>query len=338
MPSHYTKKVSKKAGNVPIKKTAMKKKAKKLPYAARNDPSVKPYLTKGNDFMGHTAMRKQLKNKKSLARDVRVKSVKRPSARAGAGIHELLPTDQRDKVRGNNAAIAFQAGARIATDRAYLVDKSNKTGAHTGAMPKKKGRGSTNTTGQSEAHDRLREAKVSKKRKTKRGEVYERMANALDTMPTGQQMMESDRLTGGIPNRKKAKAFKAPKAKDDERIFEAQLQQRQREHMKRRFVTQATKDGHTGRMPSPPREDIQNDGSGGGYIPAGGVFPPSSPYRDMEGSDETEKMTNLSSFMTAPGRHGFEGDSMTVDKICGKCEYPFVQTAESNCLHCGKIV
>lgn len=332
--SHHRPRKISAAGSGRGPKLPVLKAGKPSVYTARRDPSVKPFLRRGELFLGHRAIRKQLKRQKTSADDVRVRARLEATLRRAAGLHELEPTVGRNSFGNDRARIAWQSGGRISTANAAMVTSGGQTVAHTNFMPKKSGRGSTNTRGQRNAHKRLENSTVGAKRKGKRGEIYERAIKSLDTMAHGQQILSSDALTGGIPNRKGARAFRKPGQFDPERIYIAQKQHRQREHIKRRIMIQSRNDNYDGRPPSPLRSDIRNDGTGGDYLSPCSTTRPASPYRKMDGTTEFEQNTNLAHYLTAPGRKGFQGGSLTTRDRCPKCNFPHIHITENNCPSC----
>lgn len=286
-------------------------------YRQDKDPSLIPFLRKGQHLIGQKAIEKQERGEIPLAEDVRVDAVKYGFQRAAAGLHEIIPTDQRSKVtaRRNATVRGIQGGGRISTSLAILAPGIG----HTQQFPKSGGRGSTNTSGQKKAHDRLRVLPVGQKPEEM---IVDAQIRSISSLATGPQILSSPGLTGAVPNVLGMQPMGPPPANpklqpDSTRISVASAHHERREHSKRR-VNDYSKMAGLSRMTSPPREPIDKTGHGGGYEPPSKKPRPATPPPTFEGkTGTTEYAAHASSWLSAPLRFGY--DSQTNTKVCRKC-------------------
>jgi hypothetical protein len=86
-------------------------------YEQRNDPSLSPFMGKGS-YIGSLAMAAQISGRRASAAQVRVVAKPFPEAHMGQGLHEVVPTNLRDKISSipakqtRTAAAEVQSGAR----------------------------------------------------------------------------------------------------------------------------------------------------------------------------------------------------------------------------------
>jgi hypothetical protein len=326
-------------GLTPGDNSAKKQDGNPQEYTQKIDPPLKPFLGSKQNFIGQSAMEKQIQGKEPTAGDVRVTASKGPFQRAGAGLHEGLPTDQRGKIASEKSEVAagIQSGMRSATDLTLLVDPStgHATG-HTGMFPKATGRGSTNTTGQAPAHDKLRFLSTGG---SPAAQVSEHMGAFLGGIAHGQQVMDSPLITGGIPNVVGASPI-GPEAKnnatpDPTRVLVAQRLHEPRENTKKRTSTFEQKN-NLPRSSSPEREPLDKKGEGGYYVKDTSnkkLRRHSSPMPDFGDGPVHERVANQTAWLTAPFRHNSEAQSKT--KKCPKCgadNYP----QSHNCAECSE--
>lgn len=291
-------------------------------YSQSNDPSLQSSIRFGEQYVGEKAMREQEAGKTPRASDVRVRASKTDSyQRGGAGLDEGLPTDQRDVVAAapsGSVAAGIQSGLRGSTDLTILsTDKGVATG-HTNMFPKTSGRGSTNTSGQANAHD-LRRGSLPSSTDSMPEQVLKATASYVDSLATGSGVLASDTITGGVPNEKGATPIETPVplgvAPGSQRLELAKAANDRREHVKTRAASLAD----VAKLPrpvSPPRTRIEDDGSGGVYAPLGAPPRPASPVPEFGGATPIEQAANASAWVSAPMRHG--SYSVTKPKTCPK--------------------
>jgi hypothetical protein len=258
--------------------------------------------------------------------------------RAGAGLHEGLPTNMRGHVAasGNPTAIGVQSGLRTATDKTLMLDtKGRRVAGHSGYFPLPQG-GSSNTGGQAAAHDRLRKLPSGK---TPHEAVLNSAATLVSTMPHGRQVLASGNLTGGVPNYQGARPMEPPASPGKQpgpiRGGEAHVTHETREHLKQRIATQ-DKALKRPRSVTPERTPVDpRTGNGGEYITHPSQARPASPLRAIHpGSKPWHGAANQAAYLTAPGRHHPESVTSTIKcphcggrnrpslKVCGACRRP----------------
>jgi hypothetical protein len=299
------------------KKKALKPnkgKAHKSVYSQAKDPSLAQYLHKSERFVGLQAMTHQQIGATALAGHVRVAAFRRPHQRAGSGLDEGLPTVLRNApwVRKSDAARGYMSGGRTNTDKTVLKPPGLPATGHTGTFPKPAGAGSTNTTGQSAAHQ-IRWPQPTGV--TENEKFADLGLGHLQSLASGSEIMASSAITGGTPNFVGASAIGAPGTADPERVRFADVQHETREHIKRRTGEVLGSLG-IARAPSPERERLQADGSGGGYLKPGAPHRAVSPVPTVSGTGH-DRYAELAGWQTAPGRHGAEVENL--DKICASC-------------------
>jgi hypothetical protein len=290
-------------------------------YRQEDDPTAKPFLKTGQKYIGEAAIKKQLTGATPDAADVRVASVKPKGSDYGYGLHEVLPTDTRGKVAksGNEAVIGLQSGARTSTEFTFFnrdEENAEEVGAHTGALPKETGSGSTHTRGQAPAHDRLRT--VLDDVITKKTTDAEEAANAIllaeiEAQPHGQQILSSEYLTGGHSRHGTIGAVaKSGASPDAERLRLATEAHDRREGMKERgrsLKRDAEKRGKKNlRSPSPPRTPITSTGSGGEHVTVDRTQFPTVAVPSFYGKRSSyEFAANLGAWATQPMRNDDTG-------------------------------
>jgi len=245
------------------------------PYTQATDPTVRPFLGSGENFMGQSGADKQMSGRAPNANDIRVTAVKGSGMTRGSGQHEVVPTNLGGKVgkSGNEALIGAQSGFRTSTGQQLFNIDGNEVGAHTGFAPKPGSRGYTHTKGQAAAHDEMRNVTqdIIDNNVVNPDDVANMLAiQHLNITPTGQTVLNSPYLTGMTPNLHHNLGPVGPvapqgTAPDPQRLAVAQDAQRGREAVKRRVRTHKRATGR-GRSPSPPRRPIDAQGGGGGYV------------------------------------------------------------------------
>lgn len=245
-------------------------------YDQSSDDTVTPFLGKGQSYMGEKALDKQLSGKTPTSSDIRVNAVKSKDLRGGSGLHEVVPTNLGSKVMksGNESLMGAQSGFRTSTGKQMFNIEGDEVGLHTGFAPKKSGRGSTHTKGQSKAHDQMRETvdEIIDNDIDDRDEVLNKLLlQHVNVTPHGQSILESDYLTGSYPNDHGGLGEFGPRSKkgpiDPQRLQISRKRHAEREEVKRRGRThkRSTKRKRL-RSPSPPRSLIDQHGNGGDYI------------------------------------------------------------------------
>ncbi len=283
-------------------------------YAQETDPTVKPYLTGGDRFMGWTGAEKQLKGITPTAEQIRVNAVKHSNTRGGTGQHELLPTNTRDLIAkaGNPTLAGLQSGLRTGTSQQLFrreldkrMDKKKsgiEIGAHTGFATKTSGKGSTHTKGQAAAHDKLRATEKTLLSETDPVlAANAMMLTHLETTPTGTDIVGSEYIEDMVTN---SNDFMDTDTGKVNKIKLAQDYQERREEGKRR--TRALKrDKKRGRSPSPPRAPIDDKGGGGEYLQNPTEQHLVVPLPNFGGANPFEKAANIGAYLTQPQREGY---------------------------------
>jgi hypothetical protein len=305
-------------------------------YSQKMDPSLDGFISKGDTLVGEKALKKQRVGSEPTADDVRVSARRSPYQRSGAGLNEGVPTNYRGTVARSKDRTwrGLQSGMRSATDLTPMFDpKTGETAAHTGMFPKSTGRGSTNTKGQASAHDTLRTQPTGS---TSQDKVSDGMFTFLSSFSSGPQIMSSTNLTGGIPNIVGSSAVgpvSSSGTPDPIRFGLADASHERRELAKNRTRSFHYKYG-TARPPSPEREPLQPDGSGGGYLGIGPSRRPSSPVPVFDGlGNEEEEAAQSSAWMSAPFRHNYSSrynskkcllghTNPETAKVCMECHQP----------------
>jgi hypothetical protein len=287
-------------------------------YRQASDPTLRPFL-RGKKIVGEIGAREQAKGVTPRADKIRVPAVKSTGLRAGSGLHEVVPTNQRGKVAAskNPVLVGLQSGARTSTSNQLFKRKTDSGGievvAHTGFAPKPSGRGSTHTKGQGPAHEVLRETVRELEKETDPHlAVNKLLLTQLSIEPTGLDILRSPYIEGLVPNEQDigplGPAFSPSTASvpDSNRAKLARRYQKHREREKTRVRSHKRGSGR-GRSPSPPREDIDSSGGGGGYLSIPSSDYPLEPVPSFgDVSDPLEYTANLSGWLTAPQRRGFD--------------------------------
>ena len=282
-------------------------------YRQEDDPTVMPFLGKGHSYMGEKALDKQLSGKTPNSSDIRVPAIKSPGLFSGSGLHEVVPTNLGSKVAksGNESLMGAQSGFRTSTGKQMFNIEGGEVGVHTGFAPKQKGRGSTQTKGQSKAHDEMRDMTddIMEDEVDDRDEVINSLLlRHLEVTPHGQSILKSTYLTGSFPNSHNNLGLFGPINPngpiDPQRLRVAQDRHNEREEVKRRGRTHKRSTGNPrARSPSPPRTPIDNQGKGGGYKQnptlQDEVLP--FPFIPDEGEDY-DYVANVTSWMSQPQR------------------------------------
>lgn len=292
------------------------------PYTQDTDPSLTPFLHGGRHYIGEDAMRRQLAGQTATGRDVRVDAVQGPHQRRGAGLHEAIPTDMRNSLGGDPAAIGIQSGLRTATDLT-LLQANGDVAAHTGHNPDPlydpaypgQHTGYTGLTGQATGHGPLRHLPHGA---TTGERVLDAAGRMAGTLATGPQILAAHGLTGSVPNVHGSAAIEPPAPPGyhpgPQRGIEAHIHHDIREHIKDRIRTEAQGQG----VPSPvsPRRLPVHPvtGQGGGY---GDDGRPASPRRAVAAPSAVVEAANLSAHLSAPGRHNPQ--SLTSTTACPHC-------------------
>jgi hypothetical protein len=282
-------------------------------YSQDTDDTVTPFLSSGYSFMGERALDKQLLGKTPTSGDIRVNAVKSDGLRGGSGLHEVVPTNLGSKVAksGNESLIGAQSGFRTSTGKQMFNIEGDEVGVHTGFAPKLTGRGSTHTKGQSKAHDEMRDVvdDIMEDEVDDRDEVINALLlRHLEVTPHGQNILNSDYLTGSYPNDHHNLGMFGPinpkGTIDPQRLNQAQQRHDEREKVKRRGRTHKRATGNQrARSPSPPRTPIDPFGKGGGYIqkPTLQDEVEAFPF-DPEIGEDYEYSANVTSWMSQPQR------------------------------------
>jgi hypothetical protein len=287
-------------------------------YSQDEDPTATPYHRSGASSFGESGAELQTRGRKPAAAQIREEAVGGPGRSGGAGLHEIVPTNLRDWVAstGNEALIGSQAGFRTATDYqlfAPAVTATGEVGGHTGAFRKPSGLGSTHTRGQAPAHDTLRAAAQSVEHQADPDVVVNTLALAhLDSTPHGQEILQSDYLTGARPNRlifgTLGPVAGSGSAPDPNRLALAQDVHARRELVKARERGRSRlRDPARARTrsPSPERTPIDASGGGGGYVAGDRTTWATAPVPAFA---ETgwRQIANETAWLSQPQRHPFD--------------------------------
>jgi Domain of unknown function (DUF4157) len=281
------------------------------PYTQATDPTIRPFLRSGEDFMGQKGADRQLSGQKPLASEIRVSAVKSPGLLRGSGLHEGVPTNLGPQLAsaGNESLIGAQSGFRTSTGKQMFNIGGGEVGAHTGFAPNLNGRGYSHTKGQPDAHDKMRDAigDLITTNQVNPDDVANTIAiRHLEVTPHGQAVLASPFLQGMVPNDNHGLGAVGPVAlvgpPDPQRLQLAQEAQLGREALKRRVRTHKRATTR-GRSPSPPRAPIDALGGGGGYVqnPTLADQVEALPFLPNTNSD-FEYVANLTAWMSQPQR------------------------------------
>jgi hypothetical protein len=279
-------------------------------YDHPSDPTYKPFLRSGEQFVGQRALKRQAIGETPTSDEVRVGAVKPSGSVYGYGQHEVLPTDTRRKIGSAKLASlrGLQSGARTSTQFTFFLQPDQKeVGAHTGALPNPSGRGSTNTRGQAPAHDTLRkkiDELIANKVTDSDEAANEMMLAQIGVQPTGRHVLESSYITGAHSGYGVLGPALTPNATPDPvRLRIAQESQDRREVMKER-TRSLKRERNRGRSPSPPRTRIDSSGKGGEPVTVPSSSYPTVPIPSFFGSRSShEYAANVGGWLTQPMRH-----------------------------------
>ncbi|MFK7941384.1 MAG: hypothetical protein AB8B85_00465 [Paracoccaceae bacterium] len=301
--------------------------------------------------MGSKGFDKQNNGMNPKSNEVRVTAVKNPMFHGGAGLHEMVPTNQASKAVNDPELSAAQSGLRSSTSLTCFQDVNGiatkkvkiEVGMHSNAAINLPG-SSKYTKYQQAAHDKLR--KLNPGAPTARRRLIERAGQSISIHAHGQQILESQYPSGMIPNLKTPDknnhgqtlpptAMGAPaKRPDDVRLHFAMVTHQLREKAKDRVRTEARYEGMQNAPVSPSREQIDDQGNGGGYFQKGGNVPPPSPRPNFSEQDPTKLEADVGAWMTAPLRPNFDSHWQ---KQCHNCGYVCDKNANS-CRECNGAV
>jgi hypothetical protein len=281
-------------------------------YEQAGDRTAEHFLRPSDRFMGERGARQQLSGVTPSAEDIRVPAVQSAGLRAGAGLHEGVPTNMRGEVAasGNPVLVGVQSGYRHSTaSQLFLQPGNTEVGAHTGYAASPTGHGSTHTRGQAPFHDELRAAVRSQLTQSDPVLAINAIALAqLGRMPSGQQVLHSGYVTGMNPTDAAIGTVGPPTTSgppDAARLRLARSAESVREDSK--DVARSLKRRYSrGQSPSPPRTPINDQGQGGDHVPG-----PRSTYRVVRVPSfpgppgSFEHAANMAGFAGAPGRRGY---------------------------------
>jgi hypothetical protein len=287
---------------------------KKARYEQSKDRTLLPFLPKKAAVIGALAMSAQIAGEPTTATHVRVSAHGFSDTHMGQGLHEVVPTSlhgaisamPKSKKRTREAAAEVQSGART-TPALTPMTHQGKTFGHTGTFVNlaKKG-ASTHTSGQSSAHDALREGFHAAVETGMEGdEMSVHMAAVqFSVMPPGPQLLNSPDVTGAQPNLKLFGPLESPTAKKrPNRIGLVRLIHSRREASKARARAAQRElkplERQRTRSPSPEREPIDAHGGGGGYI----KNPKKSRVTPMPQFPDKHRSAHLSAWIFQPLRH-----------------------------------
>lgn len=269
-------------------------------YSQSKDPTFRLFIKGDEDFVSEKAMLRQIKNLNVNASNIRVSAQKSLNRRFGSGLDEGIPTDQRNLVaKSNNVAlIGAQSGLRGRTDLTLLKSNDGKVAGHTGFF-RQSSRVSTNTSGQSSAHD-IRRKDLEDISKLPHAEAFSRVVhNYIKSLADGRSIITSHNITDGKPNYIKYGVIEDPShTQPKNRILLAQDAHEARETVKRR-LSRYESENNFKRSSSPERTKINSDGSGGDYIKQNIIKRSDSPIRKIDGvSGSVEYYANMAAYMT----------------------------------------
>lgn len=298
-------------------------------YAQSDDPSAQPFIRQGRGFMGEDAMRRQQAGHAPNAADVREQARQTPAIQhGGSGLDEGLATSERGGVaaRQQPGEAGVQSGLRGSTDLTVGRSPTGPVAGHTGMFRAPGGHGSTNTSGQAAFHDVRRQpppaAAIPEEVVTHYAGLY------AGSLATGQDILQSPNLTGGVPNLRGFGALEPPAAggapPGPNRAGLARPLHAQREHVKDRGRSFALAHG----LPAPMSPQRNTDGDFG-YLQPTDPPRPASPLPYFPGADDDERAAHASAWITAPKRHRYEAEH--TPRTCGTCGHANPLGA----VHCG---
>lgn len=269
-------------------------------YSQNEDPTLRPFMRQGEHFIAERAMVLQERGIVPESQVIRVNAVRQPFQRFGAGLDEGVPTNLGRCVAllRDPASIGAQSGLRALTDRILLVSPDGTVSGHTGFFRSAAG-SSTNTRGQAAAHD-VRRAAFRNLNGSFENRLSSLSAAFIKSTPNGIQIIESQNITGGIPNITLIGPIEAGLGPN--RYMLASGFHEAREAMKRRL---SRLEGELGvpRSSSPERSAITRDGKGGTYIKDGERGRSPSPYRQIPGQRGTKGFAaNATAYVSQPLR------------------------------------
>jgi hypothetical protein len=285
-------------------------------YSQATDPTATPYHKSGAKYFGQRGAELQTGGREPSADEIREPAVGGLGRIGGAGLHEVVPTNLRGFVArsDNEALVGAQNGLRTATDYQLFSPEATDTGevgGHTGFFRKPGGgSGSTHTRGQAPAHNTLRAAAYAVENEADPDVVVNKLTLAhLASVPTGQEVLQSDYITGAQPN---LSAFgqvgPVSDPPDPERLKLAQDVHARREVVKARERGRA-RERDPGRTrlpsPSPERTPIDASGKGGEHVKGDRTTWATAPVPRFK-KKGWKKVANETAWLTQPQRHGFD--------------------------------
>lgn len=277
-------------------------------YTLAGDKTLTPFLRKGEVFVGERAAHLQRQGRPAAADDVRVAALPSAQTTTGGGLHEVLPTSERNRphVVASPALQGVQMGARTTPALTPLRSniKNKKTGAvtphiggHTGTFL-----GNQGTRGQADAHDHLRRTAANlPPGMSPVGASVAMMIAQISATPTGMDLVSTPDITGFTPALQgMSKPIEPPMQPAPIRNAFAAAIHRGREQTKRRVMQQMSDVPAAERphMPplSPKREPMDISGSGGDYVKPSKKRPrsPSPPPLRLDPQMHKRAKTNIS--------------------------------------------
>lgn len=270
-------------------------------FRMQSAPDTARYVPGGQQVIGQRGMEAQMRGATPSARQVRSRAQSYDDTTMGQSHHEVYPTSERGFIANmpsdsqRSSAAQVQSGARTTPAVTPMLDPQGQTAGHTGTyVSPARPRASTHTSGQSRAHDVLRESlRQAVSEGVDGGPLAARAAGAqISGIPTGPQLMRDEGLNGAITNYGRV-AFEDAVADDEDdfssapnrALYASDIHER-REHAKARLRTaeqhHAARGEPGARPPSPPRRSLSQ---GGGYHSPSSPVRPASPFPDVDGAD-----------------------------------------------------
>ena len=206
-------------------------------YAQHLDPTLAHYIPPGQSIVMERAVRMMRSGRRVRGVPVRVRARPFEHTTMGQGLHEVLPTSERDRISNisspelRDTMAQDQSGNRTTPAVQTMWDpEGRRIVGHTGTFvhPANR-RSSQGTRGQSAAHDQLRAAhlEIIKRQDPPGVAAVNSLVAGLDNTPSGREMLQDPGLEAFTPNYTRA---------SNSRELAAEIHNR-REHMKDRVAT-----------------------------------------------------------------------------------------------------
>lgn len=272
-------------------------------YRQDRDRTIRPFLARGERYLGQKGAEKQQRGLRPTALEIRVKARKlKKSQLYGAGLDEGLPTDQRNIIADlkNKTLAGIQSGLRGSTDKTILVTSQGQVAGHTGAFRSlTNANSSTHTQGQADAHD-TRRSIIINANVTDDMLISNTTQAYVQSLAHGTQILNASHLAGAIPNDTTYGIIE--QGLGPHRIKLAQDSHENRETLKRR-LSRFERETKLPRSSSQERTPIDNNGNGGQYLTAQDRPRRNSVVRSIISTDKFEYAADHTAYFSEPFRH-----------------------------------